>query len=143
MGRIKYPPIFIDTSAWVALNEKKDIHHKKARSFIEKNKNGELNFGPIHTSELVLQETYTFLLYNYNYRAAMDIMGRILQSNVIIHPFNSLNFLNIWENIEERKTKLSFVDWSIVTYMKKYGINYIFTFDSDFSKIGYEKVPEL
>ncbi len=73
----------------------------------------------------------------------MDIMGRILQSNVIIHPFNSLNFLNIWENIEERKTKLSFVDWSIVTYMKKYGINYIFTFDSDFSKIGYEKVPEL
>lgn len=142
MGSTRYPPLFIDTSAWVALNEKKDAHHEKARSFVEMNNKGELKFGPLHTSDLVLQETYTFLLYNYNYGAAMDIVGKILESNVIVHPFASLNFLEIWGNVHERKTKLSFVDWSIVTHMKKYGINHIFTFDGDFSRLGYEKVPK-
>ena len=99
MPQKHYPSIFIDTSAWVALNEKKDIYHVKAKSFVEKIKKGELYFGPVHTSELVLQETYTFLLYNYNYRAAVDVVGRIYQSNIIIHPFNSVQFDEIWKKI--------------------------------------------
>ena len=141
MGRTKYPPLFIDTSAWVALNEKKDAHHEKARSFIEMNNKGELKFGPLHTSDLVLQETYTFFLYNYHYEAAVDVVGKILESNVIVHPFASSNSHEIWDNTLERKTKLSFVDWSIVAYMKRYGIKHIFTFDGEFSKLGYERVP--
>lgn len=141
MGLKKYPPLFIDTSAWIALNEKKDSHHKKARVFVKENKSGELNFGQIHTSEMILQETYTFLLYNYNYRAATEIVGGILESNVIIHPLGSLTFQEIWKSVSERKNGLSFVDWSTVWYMEKYGIDHIFTFDGDFPRVGYIKVP--
>ena len=74
-----YPSIFIDTSAWVALNEKKDSYHRDAKSFIEKVKTGDLNFGLIHSSDLIIQETYTYLLYNYNYIAAIDIVNKILE----------------------------------------------------------------
>ena len=141
MAKKHYPSIFIDTSAWVALNEKKDAYHHEARSFIEKIKKGEFNFGLIHTSDLILQETYTYLLYNYNYIAAVDIVNRILQSNIIIHPFNSLQFDEIWKKIEHDKKKFSFVDWSTVMYMEKYNIKHIFTFDSAFLSVGFEKYP--
>ena len=141
MSNKQYPSIFVDTSAWVALNEKKDTYHKKAKSFLEKIKKGELSFGPIHTSDFVLQETYTYLLYNYNYRAAVDIINRIHQSNVIIHPFNSLQFDNVWVKIESEERELSFVDWSTNMYMEKYNIRHIFSFDSDFSKLGFQRYP--
>ena len=141
MAKEHYPSIFIDTSAWVALNQKKDTYHKEAKSFIEKIKKGELNFGLIHSSELILQETYTYLLYNYNCMAAVDIVNRILQSNIIIHPLNSLKFNEVWKKIENDKRELSFVDWSTVIYMEKYNIKHIFTFDSDFLSVGFEKYP--
>ncbi|MFP4000477.1 MAG: type II toxin-antitoxin system VapC family toxin [Thermoplasmata archaeon] len=136
-----YPSIFVDSSAWIALNEKKDTHHKDAKRFTESNRRGDLNFGPIHTSEMILQETYTFLRYNYNYAAAVDIVEKILNSNVIIHPFNSLEFEEIWKRIKNGKNQLSFVDWSTVGYMDDYNIKHVFTFDGDFEEIGYNALP--
>ncbi len=141
IGRIDYPPLFIDTSAWIALNQKKDSHHERAKTFVETNKGGDVAYGPIHTSEMVLQETYTFLLYNYNHGAAKEIVEKILRSNVIIHPFNSQDFSGIWNRITERKSMLSFVDWSIVALMERYSIGHIFTFDGDFTRLGFMKVP--
>lgn len=141
MTNRKYPSIFIDTSAWVALNEKKDNYHKKAKSFTQKIKNHELNFGPIHTSDFILQETYTYLLYNYNYKAAKDIVNKIYQSNIIIHPFNSLQFSKIWEKITLKENKFSFVDWTSIMIMEKYNIKHIFSFDSDLSKFGIKRYP--
>ena len=141
MPKKKYPSIFIDTGAWVALNEKKDSYHTKATLFIEKIKDGDFNFGPTHTSDFVLQETYTYLLYNYNYKAAVDIVNKIHRSNVIIHPFNSMQFDRVWEKIENEKKGLSFIDWTSIILMKKYNIEHIFSFDSDFSKFGFERYP--
>ncbi|MFW5904489.1 MAG: type II toxin-antitoxin system VapC family toxin [Candidatus Saliniplasma sp.] len=136
-----FPSLFIDTSAWVALNEKKDSHHQHAQSFIEKNRDDHFNFGQVHTSEMVLQETYTFLRYNYNYEAAVEIVGKIKDSNIIIHPFNSMDFKEIWGRIVEKENELSFVDWSTSVYMDKYDIRYIFTFDYDFKKLGFKVLP--
>ncbi len=136
-----FPPIFIDTGAWIAMNEKKDSNHKKAKSFAEKNRKRELNFGPIHTSALVLQETYTFLRYNYNYRAAIEIVDKVLKSKIIIHPFSSSKFEEIWKHIKKEDNTLSFVDWSTVRYMKEYGVQHIFTFDSDFENRGFKVLP--
>ncbi|MEF8873597.1 MAG: PIN domain-containing protein [Candidatus Thermoplasmatota archaeon] len=136
-----YPSIFVDSSAWIALNEKKDAHHKDAKRFAESNRKGKLNFGPIHTSEMILQETYTFLRYNYNYDAAVDIVEKISESKVIIHPFNSLEFEEIWKRIKKEKNELSFVDWSTVRFMDDYDIKHVFTFDGDFEEMGYEVLP--
>lgn len=136
-----YPSIFVDTSAWIALNEKKDAHHKDAKRFAESNRKEDLNFGPIHTSEMILQETYTFLRYNYNYDAAVDIVEKISDSKVIIHPFNSLEFEEIWKRIKNEKNQLSFVDWSTVRYMDDYDIQHVFTFDGDFEEMGYKVLP--
>ncbi len=136
-----YPPLFIDTSAWVALNEKKDSYHERAKKFVERNRKNELYFGATHTSEMVLQETYSFLLYNYNYDAGVDVVDRIVNSNVIIHPFSSLNFEEIWGRISEEENELSFVDWSTAIYMDRYDIEHIFTFDGDFEKVGSKIMP--
>lgn len=136
-----YPSIFIDTSAWIALNEKKEKHYEEAKSFVDRNKKKEFSFGSIHTSEMILQETYTFLRYNYNYDAALDIVERVLKSNIIIHPFSSLNFEEVWNRLKREENKLSFVDWSTVVRMEDYDIKHVFSFDGDFKKLGYIVMP--
>ena len=141
MSERLHPSIFIDTSAWVALNERRDTYYEKAKLFVEKIKKGELIFGPIHTSDFILKETYTYLLYNYNYTVAVDIINKIYRSNVIIHPFNSLQFDEVWKKIKTEERKLSFVDWTTVMYMEKYNILHVFSFDSDFSKVGFQRLP--
>lgn len=141
MSDRKFPSIFIVASACVALNEEKDSYHKKAKTFIRKIKDGEYNFVPIHTSEFILLETYTYLNYNYNYRAEVDIVDRIKDSNLIIHPFSSIQFDDIWKNIKDPENELSFVDGTTVRYMEKYDIHHIFSFDSDFSKFNLLRYP--
>lgn len=136
-----FPSLFIDTSAWIALNEKRDTNHELAQSFVEKNKKGHYDFGQVHTSDMILQETYTFLRYNYNYDAAVEIVNNIKDSNIIIHPFNSMDFGEVWNEIVEKENKLSFADWSTTVYMGKYDINYIFTFDGDFQGSGFKVLP--
>ena len=42
--------------------------------------------------------------------------------------------------IEQKNTKLSFVDCSIITLMRKNNINYLATFDKDFNEIDGIKV---
>ena len=141
MSNRKFPSIFIDTSAWVALNEKQNGYHKRAKNFIQKVKEGKYNFRPVHTSEFILQETYSYLNYNYNFNAAVDIINRIRNSNVIIHPFSSVQFDNIWKKIKETKNGFSFVDWTTIVYMDRYDIQHIFSFGSDFSKFGLKRYP--
>lgn len=89
----------------------------------------------------LLQETYTFLRYNCSYRDAIEIVDKILKSKIIIHPFSSSKFEEIWKQIKKEVNTLSFVDWSTVRYMKEYDVQHIFTFDRDFEDLGFKVLP--
>lgn len=51
--------IFVDTSAWVALENKKDIHYKQAITFKDEIKNKSYR---LYTSNFILDETYTLIV---------------------------------------------------------------------------------
>jgi predicted nucleic acid-binding protein len=67
--------IFIDTSAWVALENKKDIHYKEAIIFKDEIKDKRYR---LYTSNFVLDETYTLLLANVGYEKTVESAKRAI-----------------------------------------------------------------
>lgn len=136
--------IFIDTSAWVALENKKDIHYEDAISFKEEIKNKRYR---LYTSNFVLDETYTLLLANVGYEKAVEFVKRIkvLKNNGLLHV------IQITEEIEDsalliferfNKDKFwSFTDCTSKAIMEMFDINEGFSFDKNFEQMGFIKKP--
>ncbi len=86
--------IFIDTSAWVALENKKDIHYKEAINFKDEIKNRHYR---IYTSNFVLDETYTLLLANIGYKKTVEFIKRIK----FLREKGLLHIIQVTEDIED------------------------------------------
>ena len=85
--------IFIDTSAWVALENKKDIHYKEAIAFKDEIKNKRYR---LYTSNFVLDETYTLLLANVGYEKTIESAKRIR----VLRNKGLLHVIQVTEDIE-------------------------------------------
>ena len=66
--------IFVDTGAWIAIEDRKDVHHKKAMDF--KNKIL-VSRSRLITTNYVLDETYTLMLVNYPPLTASQYSGSL------------------------------------------------------------------
>jgi predicted nucleic acid-binding protein len=66
--------IFIDTSAWVALENKRDIHYNEAVTFRDEIKNKRYR---LFTSNFILDETFTLCLANLGYEKTIECARRI------------------------------------------------------------------
>ena len=109
--------IFIDTSAWIALENKRDIHFKEAITFKEEIRNKSYR---LYTSNFVLDETYTLLLANVGYEKTIEFAKRIRGL---------------------RDKFWSFTDCTSKAIMELLDIKEGFTFDKDFEQMGFVKRP--
>jgi predicted nucleic acid-binding protein len=136
--------IFIDTSAWVALENKKDIHYKQAITFKDEIKNKSYR---LYTSNFVLDETYTLLLANVGYEKTIEYAKRLR----IVRSKGLLTVIQVTEEIEEsawliferyNKDKVwSFTDCTSKAIMEALDINQVFSFDKNFEQMGFLKRP--
>ncbi len=136
--------IFIDTSAWVALENKKDIHYKEAIIFKDEIKSKRYR---LYTSNFVLDETYTLLLANVGYKKTIEFSSRIR----ILRDKGLLHVIQVTEDIEDsalliferfNKDKFwSFTDCTSKAIMEMLDINEGFSFDRNFDQMGFIKRP--
>jgi len=136
--------IFIDTSAWVALENKRDIHYKEAITFRDEIKNKRYR---LFTSNFVLDETYTLCLANLGYEKTIECARRIRN----LRDKGLLHVIYVTEDIEEsawliferfNKDKFwSFTDCTSKAIMEMLGIKESFSFDRDFEQMGFTKRP--
>ncbi len=136
--------IFIDTSALVALENKKDIHYKEALNF--KNEIKEKRYR-LYTSNFILDETYTLLLANVGYEKTVQFFKRIK----FLRNKGFLNVIQVTEDIEDsgwlifekfNKDKFwSFTDCTSKAIMEMLDINEVFSFDRNFEQMGFMKKP--
>jgi len=136
--------IFIDTSAWIALENKKDIHYKEAIIFKDEIKYKRYR---LYTSNFVLDETYTLLLANVGYEKTVESAKRIkaLRNKGLLHV------IQVTEDIEDsawliferfNKDKFwSFTDCTSKAIMEILDINQVFSFDKNFEQMGFAKRP--
>ena len=125
--------MFVDTSLFVAVSNKSDKNHARAKFLLEKALQGE--YGVLFTSDYVVDEAITTaLVRTHNYQIAVNTGSFIMDSMRIEKIFTgSDDFLTGWSNFRKFKRKpLSFTDCISLALTAKRGIERMMSFDSDF-----------
>ena len=132
--------VFVDTSAWVALADKDDSHHKEAASsypsIFKNHKN-------LITSNLVIAETYFVLLQELRHEAAIEFLERTKASPRILTIYSNQNIETEAEGILVKYVDQDFSYTDAVSFviMKRQKIKKAFCFDKHFVTAGFTSIP--
>jgi len=132
--------IFVDSSAWIALADRDDLHHKEAASnypSIFK------NHKTLVTSNLVIAETYIVLLRELGRKAAIEFLERIKASPRILKIYSNENFEMEAEGILAKygDQDFSYTDAVSFVIMKRQKMRKAFCFDKHFAAAGFTNIP--
>jgi len=132
--------LFVDTSAWFALNNRKDRNHKHAREFA-----ASLKGSPVLllTTDYIVDETLTLLRFKVSHREAVAFLRLFSQSPHVIREQVTPEHLKRAEDIFSRfrDKQWSFTDCVSFAFMEERGLKDAFAFDINFSQFGMRVHP--
>lgn len=133
------PELFIDTSAWIALNVSRDSAHEAARGFAN---DRALGFRWL-TTNWVLAETATFLRKRAGHVGAVRFRRSALASaRLTVRAVSHDEELRAWSIFEAYDDKnFSVVDCASFAVMEQRGIGAAFAFDEHFRQYGFVVLP--
>lgn len=131
--------VFVDSVAWIALALSRDPLHAQAREQWDVLHGAAAK---LHTSVPVVIETFTFLDRNANRDVALAWKDAIYKPGTVkILPCELRDLDQSWEYFRRTDLhKLSAVDATSFTIMKRARIRLAFTFDHHFSVVGFRLV---
>jgi len=126
--------IFIHTSAFLALENRKDEYHKPALMFRDPLKSKE----PLLTSDYVLDESYTIIRLRAGHTIAVEF-GEMIQATGLVEikylPKEILREAwHIFKSFSDKQ--FSFTDCTSFALMESLRIKAAFTFDHHFNQYG-------
>ena len=125
--------VFIDTGVFVAIRNKKDTNHQRAKDLMRRALRAE--FGLIHTSDYVFDEAVTTALARTrNHQIALNTGRYILSSpRIELNLTSAEDFKLAWSKFQAIHDKpLSFTDCATLALMERHGIERIMSFDTGF-----------
>jgi len=131
-------PLFIDSSAFVALHYPKDSSHKKALIILENIAKETFTY---YTSLNVILEALTVVSQRVSKEYAVLLLDELRSGKyTVIHPDEEL--IASAEGIfrEIRSKNVSYSDCVSFAVMRRYGIQWVFSFDLHFKKQGFKRV---
>ena len=133
--------IFVDTSAWYAIEVEDDVNHEAACKFLSTIASG--IHGVAVTSDYVLDETLTLLRLRKNLRVALGFIEKVQKSKSIrIFWIDEALFekaLDIFGKSERKAWSLT--DCASFALMRELSVSEAFTFDSHFREAGLQPLP--
>ena len=135
------PRIFIDTGAFLALEDESDQYHEAALQFREQ----VLRKGRYEmiTTSYILDETLTLIRFRISIKASIDFSKKIRKSRVVKIVQVSWEIeekaLDIFERYDDKD--FSFTDCISFVVMREMGIKEVFAFDQHFSQMGFVQKP--
>jgi predicted nucleic acid-binding protein len=134
--------IFVDTSAWYALEVEDDTNHRRASQFLSELRSK--RFGSLLTSDYVLDETVTLLWLRKGSMTALAFLDKVNRSKSIhIVWIDAPIFWKTVDFMQERKDKhWSFTDFTSFLIMKQMNATSAFGFDENFQQAGFMLLPE-
>jgi hypothetical protein len=129
--------LFVDTSAWLALNDKNDQYHGEAVSRTTMIQQQKIQ---LVTSEYVFDESVTIIRDRISHRAAVAFGDALISSNVAsIEDITDEERLKAWALFKKYRDKdLSFTDCTSFALMIKLKLRKAFSFDDHFKQVGFE-----
>lgn len=131
--------MFVDSGAWIALAVSSDALHETARE--QWTTLRELG-ARLHTSIPVVIETFTFLERNANRDVAIAWKDSIYRPGTVkLLPCELRDLEQSWDYFERKEFhKLSAVDATSFTIMRRLGIRMVYAFDRHFAVAGFHFV---
>ena len=131
--------VFVDSGAWIALALSRDPLHPQAREQWDLLRGAGAK---LHTSVPVVIETFTFLDRNANRDVALTWRELIYEPGTVkILPCELRDMEHSWEYFRRADLhKLSAVDATSFTIMKRARIRLAYTFDHHFAVVGFRLV---
>lgn len=136
--------IFVDTSAWVAIEDKKDINHLKALQYKMQLLESQRR---LITTNYILDETFTLMLLDLGYTRTINFKQKLdylINSNLVIVGFITPDIEKAGWEVFERYNKdktWSFTDCTSKVIMDIFGIDEAFTFDRHFEQMSFIRKP--
>lgn len=130
--------VFVDASAWIARQIKRDKNNQLAKKHYEIYKKQRALF---YTNEFVLTEVYTRLIYDVHLLAAKNfhkcILSSIEKNQLVLIEIDPKDREEAWSYLQKFSDhKLSFTDATIIANFRTYKLDEIFTFDKGFKIYG-------
>lgn len=137
-------PLFVDTSAFYARTDEDDEHHQRARAVFDGIRAGELPYRPLYTSQSVLSELATLLLYNLGHEDAVRTLTAIEGSeSFTVLEVDRHTFAATTDQFSAYDDQhISFVDHSSSVLASEREVERVFAFDGDFRTLGFTMVPD-
>ncbi len=135
--------IFVDTSAWISYFGSDQPKHISIQNLIKQFIRDNVT---ICTSNDVIDETVTRLVYDTNIKIAQEFINLIKKSSQV----NSLVQLWVDEQVQSEafeivarfaEHKLSLTDATTIVLMNRFNIYSVISLDSDFKKVGLKTLP--
>jgi uncharacterized protein len=129
--------IFVDTSAWLALNDRNDQYHSEA---VSKLKNVTKQKIELITSEYIVDESITIIRYRVSHKAAVVFGDSLMNSTIVtVADITEEERFRAWMLFKKYDDKeLSFTDCTSFALMNKLKLRKAFAFDDHFKQIGFE-----
>jgi hypothetical protein len=129
--------IFVDTSAWLALNDRNDQYHSEALSKLNIVTKQKIE---LITSEYVVDESITIIRYRVSHKAAVVFGDSLMNSTIVtVADITEEERFKAWMLFKKYDDKeLSFTDCASFALMNKLRLRKAFAFDDHFKQIGFE-----
>lgn len=127
---------FVDTSFWIGLRFRRDQRHADARVLWE------AGTGPLVTSDLVLGETWTFLVQRVGHNRAVQFIDAATSTPLLTvrHVDEDLS-AEAWRWLRRHDERpYSFVDATSFGLMRRLRVREALAFDGDFAAAGFVEV---
>ena len=134
---------FVDTSAWISYSLSQQPEHIIIKNLVNRLIKDHVT---IVTSNDVIDETVTRLIYDTNIKIAQEFISRIKASS----QTDSLVQLWVDEQIQAEafetvekfaEHRLSLTDATTIVLMNRFNIESVISLDSDFRKVGIKTLP--
>jgi len=127
--------VFVDTSAFFAIENERDRHHVEA---LDTRHDLMARGERLITSDYILDEVYTLIRMRVDHRAAVDFGESIRTSRFFrIEPVTTADFEAAWRIFRRYDDKpFSFTDCTSFALMERLKIGTAFAFDRNFREYG-------
>lgn len=131
-------PLFIDSSALVALNDKIDADYIRAGTMLSKISSDKFN---LYLSTNIFIETLTIISQRVGKEKGIALLDELRSGKyIVIHPDDQLiaQAEDIFRTIKSKN--VSYGDCISFAVMRRYGIQWVFSFDIHFKKMGFKRI---
>ncbi len=131
--------LFVDTSAYFALTDRRDENHEAAVHIIHQFIRERTEF---LTTNYIVAETHTLLLTRIGYTTALQVIEELFRSQTRIYRVREAEERKALEIIRTYTDKeFSLVDAISFATMERFHLTQAFAFDHHFAQYGFSLLP--